>query len=239
MQQIEREPRRGLPIGDVLVLLGLIGIVYALAQTAALWSAPIASHIEIDLSPRALPGYALASVGRMAAAYALALVFSLVCGRLTVGGPWAERLLLPVLDILQSIPILSFMPGVVLALVAVFPRNNVGLELAAIVLIFTSQAWNLAFSFYQSLRTIPTELKEAATIAQLGPWRRFTKLEVPFAMIGLVWNSMMSWAGGWFFLMAAEQFTLGDKDFRLPGLGSYLKSAADAGDVTALLMGLA
>src|SRR6266851_957383 len=238
MQAIEREPRRGLPIGDVLGLLGLVGVVYSLAQTAALWSAPIAGHIEIDLSPLALPGYALASVVRMAAAYLLSIVFSLIYGRLTVSGPWAERLLLPLLDILQSIPILSFMPGVVLALVALFPRSNTGLELAAIILIFTSQAWNLAFSFYQSLRTIPSELHEAAIVARLNGWRRFTKLELPFATIGLVWNSMMSWAGGWFFLMAAEQFTLGDKDFRLAGLGSYLKTAADAGDVGALMLGL-
>jgi NitT/TauT family transport system permease protein len=224
---------------DLVLILVLVGVVYALAQTASLWSAPLATHVDIDLSPGSLPGYALASIIRMAAAYVLSMAFSLIYGRLIASGPWAERLLLPVLDILQSIPILSFMPGVVLALVAIFPRNNVGLELAAIVLIFTSQAWNLAFSFYQSLRTIPNELNEAATIARLGAWRRFTKLEVPFAMIGLVWNSMMSWAGGWFFLMAAEQFTLGDKDFRLPGLGSYLKSAADAGDVGALLLGLA
>jgi NitT/TauT family transport system permease protein len=238
MQPMEREPRRGLPIGDVLVLLGLVGVVYAVAQTAALWSAPIAGHIEIDLSPLALPGYALASVVRMAAAYALSMVFSLVYGRLTVSGPWAERFLLPLLDVLQSIPILSFMPGVVLALVALFPHSNTGLELAAIVLIFTSQAWNLAFSFYQSLRTIPSDLQEAAIVARLNGWLRFTKLELPFATIGLVWNSMMSWAGGWFFLMAAEQFTLGDKDFRLPGLGSYLKAGADAGDVAALVLGL-
>ncbi len=210
-----------------------------MAQAASLWTAPLAMHVEIDLSPSALPGYALASVIRMTAAYVLSMAFSLIYGRLTASGPWAERLLLPVLDILQSIPILSFMPGVVLALVALFPRNNVGLELAAIVLIFTSQAWNLAFSFYQSMRTIPNELREAATIARLGSWRRFTKLELPFATIGLVWNSMISWAGGWFFLMAAEQFTLGDKDFRLPGLGSFLKTAADAGDVFALVLGLA
>jgi len=224
---------------DTVIILALIGLIYALAQAASLWSAPLATHVEIDLAPAALPGYALASVIRMAAAYALSMVFSLSYGRVTASGPWAERLLLPVLDILQSVPILSFMPGVVLALVALFPRNNVGLELAAIVLIFTSQAWNLAFSFYQSLRTIPAELREAATIARLTSWRRFTKLELPFATIGLVWNSMISWAGGWFFLMAAEQFTLGDKDFRLPGLGSYLKTAADAGDVGALMLGLA
>src|ERR1700716_3621120 len=238
MQPIERERRRGLPIGDVLVLLGLVGVVYSLAQTAALWSAPIAGHIEIDLSPLALPGYALASVVRMAAAYALSMVFSLIYGRLTVSSQWAERLLLPLLDVLQSIPILSFMPGVVLALVALFPSSNIGLELAAIILIFTSQAWNLAFSFYQSLRTIPSDLQEAAIVARLNGWWRFTKLELPFAMIGLVWNSMMSWAGGWFFLMAAEQFTLGDKDFRLPGLGSYLKAVADAGDVATLVLGM-
>jgi len=174
----------------------------------------------------------------MAAAYALSMVFSLIYGRLTVSTRWAERLLLPLLDVLQSIPILSFMPGVVLALVALFPRSNTGLELAAIILIFTSQAWNLAFSFYQSLRTIPSDLHEAAIVARLNGWLRFTKLELPFATIGLVWNSMMSWAGGWFFLMAAEQFTLGDKDFRLPGLGSYLKASADASDVTALVLGL-
>ena len=230
---------RGPSAVDLVLVLALGGLVYAMAQAASLWSAPLATHVEIDLGPSALPGYALASVIRMTAAYILSIAFSLAYGRLAVSGPWAERLLLPVLDILQSIPILSFMPGVVLALVALFPANNVGLELAAIVLIFTSQAWNLAFSFYQSLRTIPSDLKEAAIIARLGAWRRFTKLEVPFATIGLVWNSMMSWAGGWFFLMAAEQFTLGDKDFRLPGLGSYLKTAADAGDVGSLLLGLA
>jgi NitT/TauT family transport system permease protein len=212
--------------------------VYALAQAASLWSAPLSLRVDIDLSPTALPGYALASVVRMAAAYVLSMLFSLVYGRMLASGPWAERLLLPVLDILQSIPILSFMPGVVLALVVLFPRNNTGLELAAIVLIFTSQAWNLTFSFYQSLRTIPTDLLEAATVARLTGWQRFTKLELPFATIGLVWNSMMSWAGGWFFLIAAEQFTLGDKDFRLPGLGSYLRAAADNGDMGVLLLGL-
>jgi NitT/TauT family transport system permease protein len=230
---------RGPEAVDIVIVLALVGLIYALARAASLWSAPLATHVSIDLSWTAVPGYALASVLRMAAAYLLSIGFSLAYGRLTASGPWAERLLLPVLDILQSIPILSFMPGVVLALVGLFPANNVGLELAAIVLIFTSQAWNLAFSFYQSLQTIPADLREAAIVARLTSWRRFTKLELPFATIGLVWNSMISWAGGWFFLMAAEQFTLGDKDFRLPGLGSYLKSAADDGDVGALVLGLA
>src|SRR5579871_5097445 len=231
-------PPPPLPIVDIVVILGLIGTVYALARVASLWSAPLQTQVTIDLSASALPAYAVASLVRMVAAYILSMAFSLTYGRLMGSGPWAERLLLPVLDILQSIPILSFMPGIVLALVALFPGNNVGLELAAILLIFTSMAWNLAFSFYQSLRTIPSDLREAATINHLGSWRRFSKLEVPFATIGLVWNSMMSWAGGWFFLIAAEQFTLGTNNFELPGLGSYLKTAADAGNIGALALGL-
>jgi NitT/TauT family transport system permease protein len=146
--------------------------------------------------------------------------------------------MLPLLDILQSVPILSFMPGVVLGFAAMFPGRTLGLELAAIVLIFTSQAWNLAFSFHQSLITIPRELNEAASVYRLGFWRRFTKLELPFGAIALIANSMLSWAGGWFFLMASEQFTLGNKNLRLPGLGSYLAGAADMGDTRALTLGL-
>jgi NitT/TauT family transport system permease protein len=126
----------------------------------------------------------------------------------------------------------------VLGLAALFPGRTLGLEIAAIILIFTSQAWNLAFSFHQSLITIPRELNEAATVYRLGRWRRFTKLELPFGAIALIANSMMSWAGGWFFLMASEQFTLGDKNLRLPGLGSYLAGAADAGNGRALAIGL-
>jgi NitT/TauT family transport system permease protein len=127
---------------------------------------------------------------------------------------------------------------VVLALVALFPHSTFGLELAAVLLIFTSQAWNMAFSFHQSLITIPQELREAADVYRLSWWQRFTRLEVAFGMIPLIWNSMMSWAGGWFFLMASEQFTLGPHSFQLPGLGSYLQTAANQGDVGALLLGL-
>jgi NitT/TauT family transport system permease protein len=195
-------------------------------------------EVEIDLSPSALPGYAGLSTLRMALAYLLSLTFSLVYGRLAASGRLTERVLVPTLDILQSIPILSFLPGVVLGLVALFPNSNLGLELAAILLIFTSQSWNMTFSVYQSVRTIPEELREVAFLSRLNAWQRFTRLELPFGMIPLVWNSMMSWAGGWFFLMAAEQFTLGEKGFQLPGLGSYLRTAADAGDVGALALGL-
>ncbi len=146
--------------------------------------------------------------------------------------------MVPLLDILQSVPILSFLPGVVLALTALFPGRELGLELAAIVLIFTSQAWNLAFSFHQSLLTLPADLVEASQVYRLGFWYRFTRLELPFGTIPLIANSMMSWAGGWFFLMASEQFALGPRSFRLPGLGSYLATAAERGDTRALVLGI-
>jgi NitT/TauT family transport system permease protein len=131
-----------------------------------------------------------------------------------------------VLDILQSIPVLSFLPGVMLAMVALFPTRQLGVEFGAILLIFTGQVWNMAFSFYASLKSIPRELREAARIYGFGKWQRFVELELPYGAIGLVWNSMVSVAGGWFFLMACEMFVLGKRDFRLPGLGSYLQTAA-------------
>ena len=205
---------------------------------ASRWAAPLTPSTHIDTSPRSLPLYAGLSTLRMALAYLLSLGFSLVYARVAVMNRMTERLMVPVLDILQSIPILSFLPGVVLGLVAIFPHSNVGLELGAILLIFTSQAWNMAFSFHQSLLTIPKELSEASAIYRLNWWRRFTRLELPFGTIPLIWNSMMSWAGGWFFLMAAEQFTLGSHNFQLPGLGSYLQTAANAGDLSALFLGL-
>jgi len=170
--------------------------------------------------------------------YVLSLIFTLVYVHIAATNRRAETVMVPILDILQSIPILSFLPAVVLALVAAFPHSNVGLELASILLIFTSQAWNMTFSFYHSARTLPADLKEVSAIARLRPWQRFFKLEVPSSMIGLIWNSMMSWAGGWFFLMASEQFVLGDRSFQLPGLGSYLQVAANTGNTGALLLGL-
>src|SRR5207302_802343 len=135
--------------------------------------------------------------------------------------------LVPLLDILQSIPVLSFLPGLVLALVALFPTTNVGLELAAIIMIFTGQAWNMTFSYYHSLRSVPADLSEAATVFRFNWWQRLKWVELPFSTMGLVWNSMMSMAGGWFFLMITEAFRLGDKDFRLPGLGSYMSVAVE------------
>lgn len=223
---------------DLLLVLMVGAIGYGVVRAAAQWSAPFSPNVKIDLSIARLPRYAGLSTLRMAIAYVISLVFSLVYARAAAASRAAERVMLPVLDILQSIPILAFMPGVVLALAAAFPGRTLGLELAAIILIFTSQAWNLAFSFHQSLVTIPRELSEAADVYRLGPWRRFTRLELPFGGIALIQNSMMSWAGGWFFLMASEQFVLGAHNLRLPGLGSYLAAAANANDMRALTWGI-
>src|SRR6202035_5224225 len=164
---------------------------------------------------------------------------ALAYGYIAANSRRAEIIMVPLLDILQSIPVLSFLPGVMLAMVAIFPHSQFGVELGSILLIFTGQVWNIAFSFYSSLKTVPRELHEAAIIYRFGSWQRFAQLDLPFSTIGLVWNSMMSVAGGWFFLMACEMFVLGDKDFRLPGLGSYLQTAAGHGNTRAMLWGLA
>ncbi len=224
---------------DLLILLALLAAIAFLVAAAARWTAPLTPAVHIDLSPTVLPLYAGYSLLRMILGYILSLVFTLIYAHIAATRRRASTVMLPVLDILQSIPILSFMPVVILALVAAFPHSNVGLELASVILIFTSQAWNMTFSFYHSVRTQPSDLREVTTIARLRPWQRFLNLELPSSMIGLIWNSMMSWAGGWFFLMASEQFTLGSRSFQLPGLGSYLQAAANTGNTIAILLGLA
>ena len=167
--------------------------------------------------------------------YVLSLIFCFAWGFWAAKDRMAERYLIPTLDVLQSIPILGFMPGLILLLVGLFPSNNIGLELAAIVMIFTSQAWNMAFGVYHSLRLIPQEKVDCATTYRFSSWQRFKWLEVPYTIINLIWNSIMSMAGGWFFLMVNEAFRLGDRDFRLPGLGSYMSVAAQNGDIPAML----
>ncbi|MEN6438360.1 MAG: ABC transporter permease subunit [Syntrophobacter sp.] len=223
--------------GDAIVLMGLIGSIWYGVRLA--FHAPaIIEGPQISLSPSALPWYAGYSIGRMTAAYVLSMIFTIVYGYSMVRNRYARKLLLPLLDILQSIPILSFLPVVVLSLSSILP-TKIAAELASIVLIFTSQAWNLTFAWYQALTTIPNELAEASAIYNFNWWLRFRMLQMPFAAIGLLWNSIMSWAGGWFFLMAAEIFTVGQRDFRLPGLGAYLHEAASEGDMRAIVWGLA
>ena len=224
-------------LGDGIIVLGIAAVLY-IGMRLAVYSPPVIHGPEISLAPSALPWYALLSVGRMTAAYFLSLVFSLGYGYAAARNRGARIVLMPLLDILQSIPILSFLPVVLLSLTAILP-DTIAAEIAAIILIFTSQAWNMTFSFYQSMTTIPMELREAAAIFRLDKWSRFKTLELPFAAIGLLWNSMMSWSGGWFFLMAAEIFHVGARDFRLPGLGSYLQAAANQGNLRAVVAGLA
>lgn len=221
--------------GDAVILVGIAVVLYAGVRMA--FGAPaVIRGRAISLSPAVLPYYAALSLARMMVAYALSLVFTLVYGYKAAVDPRARRVLLPLLDVLQSVPILSFLPVVLLSLTAVLPQA-VAAEVAAIVLIFTSQVWNMTFAWYQSLRTVPGELREAGRIFQLRGMLRLTTIELPFAAIGLIWNSMMSWAGGWFFLMAAEIFTVGDRDFRLPGLGAYLSEAARTGNGRAIADG--
>jgi NitT/TauT family transport system permease protein len=230
------QPLRRMTWADTIILISIIVLVYLGVQLAV--SAPaVISGPEITLAPQALPYYALLSIRRMALAYVLSILFTLVYGRAATRSRFNERVLMPLLDILQSLPILSFLPVVLLSLTAILPQG-VAVELAAVVLIFTSQAWNLTFAWYQSLITIPTELKEASATYRFNDWMRFKTLELPFAANNLLWNSIMSWAGGWFFLMAAETFTVGERDFRLPGLGSYLREAADQGNLAAVLWGI-
>jgi len=234
--QISQRSPRLFTWGDVLAFILIAAILYLGVRLA--FDAPeVIAGPEISVSPARLPWYTALSVGRMLAAYFLSLLFSLIYGRVAAYRKRAEQLLMPLLDVLQSVPILSFLPVVLLSLSAILPEN-IAVELASIVLIFTSQAWNLTFSWYQSLTTIPKELTEASSIFRLNSWMRFKKLELPFGMISLVWNSMMSWAGGWFFLMAAEFFTVGTRDFRLPGLGAFLHEAAQQSDYTAIAWGI-
>jgi NitT/TauT family transport system permease protein len=223
---------------DLLMFGAGIALFYGVLVVGRSWFGPFTPQVEISRSPLALAAYAGYSLLRITFAYVLSLAFTLVYGYVAAYNPRAERFMIPLLDVLQSIPVLSFLPGVMLAMVALFPGRQLGVEAGAILLIFTGQVWNMAFSFYASLKSIPKEMREAARVYGFSWWQRFIEMELPFAAIGLVWNSMMSVAGGWFFLMACEMFVLGSRDFRLPGLGSYLQTAASAGDTRSILWGV-
>ena len=231
--------KRSWPVVLDLCVAGIgLACFYGVVQIATYWFGHAVPEITISLSPRALPLYAFYSVVRIGLAYLLSLLFAIGYGYVAAYNRRVEALMIAGLDILQSIPVLSFLPGVMLAMVALFPTRQIGVEMGAILLIFTGQVWNMAFSFYSSLKSIPRELSEAATIYKFSRWQRLFELELPYAAIGLVWNSMVSVAGGWFFLMACEMFVLGTRDFRLPGLGSYLQTAASTGDGKAIAWGL-
>jgi NitT/TauT family transport system permease protein len=224
---------------DIAVFLFVFAAIFGVYAIGRSWLGPVQPEAKISQDPRVLPLYAFYSLVRISVAYVLSLLFALVYGYVAASSRRAEIIMVPLLDILQSIPVLSFLPGVMLAMVAIFPHRQLGVELGSILLIFTGQVWNIAFSFYSSLKSVPRELHEAAVIYRFSRWQRFAELDLPFSTIGLVWNSMMSVAGGWFFLMACEMFVLGSRDFRLPGLGSFLQTAASHGNTRAILWGVA
>jgi NitT/TauT family transport system permease protein len=212
---------------DLAAVLLVLGLVILLGVSARQMVAPlvIAHQPAISLSPAALPLYTLRTVTRMLAALVASLIFTFTYATLAAKSRRAEMVLIPLLDVLQSVPILGYLSFTVIFFVSLFPGNVLGPELAAIFAIFTSQAWNMAFSFYQSLKTIPISLDEASRSFRSSVWQRFWRLEVPFAMPGLIWNMMMSMSGGWFFVVAAEAISVGNLQIALPGVGSYLATA--------------
>jgi NitT/TauT family transport system permease protein len=188
----------------------------------------------ISLDPSHLPEYALRTTLRMLAAMVASLIFTLIYGTFAAKSRRASVVLVPILDILQSVPVLGFISFTVTFFLALFPGRVIGAELAAIFAIFTSQAWNMTFSFYQSLRTVPRDLDEVSRGFHLTNWQRFWKLEVPFSMPGLIWNMMMSMSGGWFFVVASEAITVGNRTIVLPGIGAYLATAIDERNLSAI-----
>lgn len=221
---------------DVIALVLLIGIAALLVRGAEGVAEPL-SRLRIEpvtLDPRYLPYYALRTVIRMFAALAASLVFTLVVATLAVRSRRAGQIIVPMLDILQSVPILGFLTFTVTFFMGLFPGQILGVELAAVFAIFTSQAWNMAFSFYQSLRSVPSDLDEVTRGFALSPMRRFLRLDLPFATPSLVWNAMMSMSGGWFFVVASEAITVGNTTVTLPGVGSWLALAIARKDFGAI-----
>jgi len=221
---------------DVAAVVLVFGVIVLLGEGARQMTGPLAGGHgpAISLSPAALPGYTLRTVLRMLIALVASFVFTFTYATLAAKSRRAERILIPLLDVLQSVPILGYLSFTVVFFMSLFPGNVLGAELASIFAIFTSQAWNMAFSFYQALRTVPTDLDEASRSFRLSGWQRFWRLEVPFAMPGLIWNAMMSMSGGWFFVVASEAISVGDVQVALPGVGSWVAQAIKTRDLAAV-----
>src|ERR1700759_2025557 len=224
-------------IWDIVALILVIGAMVLIVYGGEQTTLPLSSLdiAPVSLDPVPLPPYALRTIMRMLLAIICSTVFTFIYAALAAKSRRAEMVLIPLLDILQSVPILGFLTFTVVFFMNLFPGNVLGLELAAIFAIFTSQAWNMAFSLYQSLKTVPPDLVEAARGFRLTGWQRFWRLEVPFGMPGLVWNMMMSMSGGWFFVVASEAISVGDNTWKLPGIGSYVALALDKQDILAVL----
>ncbi|MFI4999558.1 MAG: ABC transporter permease [Reyranellales bacterium] len=244
-ETIERAPPLGLGgegfrpnFYDLAIFVLIAGVFVVLAHGAREWAAPVTrlATEPVTLDPANLPEYALRTTLRMFAAILASLLFTFVVATLAAKSRRAGMVILPALDILQSVPVLGFLTFTVTFFLGLFPGSELGAECAAIFAIFTSQAWNMAFSLYQSLRTIPRDLEDVADHFQMSPWLRFWRLELPFAAPGLIWNTMMSMSGGWFFVVASEAITVGDTTVTLPGIGSWLAVAIAAKDIRAVLL---
>jgi NitT/TauT family transport system permease protein len=246
------QPKRSPPLGlggegfrpnfyDFAIFILIAGVFVVLAHGAREWAAPAAKLVAypVTLDPANLPEYALRTTLRMFAAIIASLVFTFVFATLAAKSRKAELVIMPALDILQSVPVLGFLTFTVTFFLRLFPGSELGAECAAIFAIFTSQAWNMAFSFYQSLKTIPRDLEDVSSHFRLSPWLRFWRLDVPFAAPGLIWNTMMSMSGGWFFVVASEAITIGDTTVTLPGIGSWLALAIEHKDIRAVLLAVA
>src|SRR5450631_3699742 len=215
-----------------MVLALLILLAYGGGQMARPYQ--LGETLPIFLDPANLPYYLLRTTMRMFIALAASIVFSCVFAVLATKYRAAEKVMVPILDILQSIPILGFLSITVTGFIALFPGSLFGVECAAIFAIFTSQAWNMAFSVYQGFRTVPIELKEAASVFKLSDWQQFWRLDLPFAMPGLLWNMMVSMSGGWFFVVASEAISVSNQNIKLPGIGSYIALAIEQRDLHAI-----
>ena len=229
---------RRLPnLWDAAAMVCVFGALFAIAHAARGTLQPITAPgaTEISLDPMNLPEYAIRTTLRMFAALAASLLFTFTYGTACAKSRRAGLVLVPILDILQSVPILGFLTFTVVFFMGLFPGQVLGLELASIFAIFTSQAWNMAFSLYQSLRTVPNDLAEASRSFHLTAWQRFWRLEVPFAIPGLVWNTMLSMSGGWFFVVASEAVSVGDNTWKLPGIGSYVALALEQRNISAVI----
>lgn len=235
-----REALRRLPftLADVALLLGvlaLIALVVWVGQGMFVAFQPPAVLPSVSLDPIHLPYYLLRSTLRMFIALFFSFVFTFVVGWVAARNPYAERVIIPALDVLQSVPVLGFLAATVTFFIALFPGSLLGLEAAAIFAIFTGQVWNMTFSFYYAVRSLPRDLDEAARIYRLSLWQRFWKVAVPYSMIGLLWNAMMSFGGGWFFVSASEAITVLNNDYTLPGIGAYVAEAVRQQDVRAIV----
>ncbi|MGE4232523.1 MAG: ABC transporter permease [Bacteriovoracia bacterium] len=232
-------PIKQFTLADLLLLMLIAGVILSLATIARQWQATQVTTSDIQLSAWLLPKYTLFSVFRAMLSFAISLAFTFVIGFVAAKSTTAEKILIPLLDILQSIPVLGFMPGLVIGLSALFPTSNIGLELTCVLMIFTGQAWNMAFSFYNSLKTLPVEYSEAAQMIGFSWWEKLKRIELPFSAVGLSWNCVLSMAGGWFFLTTCEAFNLGSTHFRLPGLGAYMATAIEQDNNLAMFFGIA